>query len=91
MTGKNKKMYYPIRKTIRMNKFQSENWEPKNIRSFLACDREEQHRLLRLHYERLLGKTDNQEKYVPFNVYHKLEFDYNQLLKNYEKYCIEEK
>lgn len=34
---------------------------------------------------------DNQEKYVSFNVYHKLEFDYNQLLKNYEKYCMEEK
>lgn len=34
---------------------------------------------------------DNNEKYVPFNKYHKLEFDYNQLLKNLEKYSLEEK
>lgn len=56
MTGKNKKMWYPFRKTIRLNKVQSENWDPRSIRSFLACDREEQHRLLNLHYEMLLSQ-----------------------------------
>lgn len=34
---------------------------------------------------------NNQEKHIPFKKYHKLEFDYNQLLENYEKYCMEEK
>lgn len=56
MTGKNKKMWYPLRKTIRLNKYQSENWDPDNIRSFLACDKEEQMRLIKNHFEFLLSK-----------------------------------
>lgn len=34
---------------------------------------------------------DNNEKYVPFNKYHLLEFDYKQLLRNMEKSSTEEK
>ena len=34
---------------------------------------------------------DNNEKYIPFNKYHLLEFDYKQLLRNMEKQSLEEK
>ena len=33
---------------------------------------------------------DNQEKYIPFNIYHKLEFDYKQLLRNMDKLSLEQ-
>lgn len=35
MTGKNKKMNFPILKTIRINEDQNKQWNAKNIRHFL--------------------------------------------------------
>ncbi|HUS48636.1 MAG TPA: hypothetical protein VMZ91_00585 [Candidatus Paceibacterota bacterium] len=35
MTGKNKKMNFPIIRNIRLNKQQNEKWNPKRIRAFL--------------------------------------------------------
>ncbi|MFO8019496.1 MAG: hypothetical protein R6U96_12790 [Promethearchaeia archaeon] len=38
MTGKNKKMHYPIVKSIRINKSMETNWNPEEIRGFLKGD-----------------------------------------------------
>ena len=35
MTGKNKKMNFPIIRNIRLNQKQNDKWDPKNIRAFL--------------------------------------------------------
>ena len=35
MTGKDKKMNFPIVRNIRLNQKQNDKWDPKNIRAFL--------------------------------------------------------
>lgn len=35
MTGKDKKMNFPIIRNIRLNQKQNEKWDPKSIRAFL--------------------------------------------------------
>ena len=35
MTGKDKKMNFPIIRNIRLNQKQNDKWNPKNIRAFL--------------------------------------------------------
>lgn len=80
MTGTNKTKNYPVHKTIRINEHQLKNWDPMRIRLFLIRDKKEQDEIL-------LG---HKKGWISFEKYHKLEFDYNQLLKNYEKYQLEQ-
>lgn len=46
MTGKNKRKFYPITKSIRINKIQSENWNPRLIRRLLMMTEIEQKKIL---------------------------------------------
>ena len=46
MTGKNKRKNYLITKSIKINKLQSENWNPKYIRRLLTFSQEDQIKIL---------------------------------------------
>lgn len=85
MTGSGKIKYYKITKSIRINELQSKNWNPDYIKRLLTFTKEKQKIIL---FDNFLKNT-NQNKLISFEVYHKLDFDYNQLLKNFENHLLD--
>lgn len=58
-----------IRKTIRLNKYQVENWNPRNVRLFLIQDQETVGQILMRTYK---SQTDSQTRSQTNNLLEKL-------------------